>query len=167
MSNSSLHQSINFSSDINNINDEYDYIVFSVYYKHGENDIKVCKSFYLLFKEVLKTIFDFQCEYFFLKDSEEDPDEYIDENSKKLLIKYEPVFMKYKKFFEERRNESCVEVCYSILMNEIAFNCENNSEFETIFLEDVMFINKFLKKNCETWSIRNIYKIKKNSYTTF
>ena len=44
------------SSLISNDN-EYDYIIFSVYYKHGESETKICNSFYSLFKKVLKTIF--------------------------------------------------------------------------------------------------------------
>jgi len=38
---------------------EFDYIIFKVYYKHGESQTKICNSFYECFKEVLDTILEF------------------------------------------------------------------------------------------------------------
>ena len=146
---------------------EYDYIIFSAYYKHGETETKICNSFYSLFKEVLKTIFEFTGKYLDSQEDEEDYEEDTPENNKEILETYKDIYMKYKKLFEKRKHTNRDDLCFSIFMNEIAIKNKDQSDIEKEFLEDILFMNKYLLEECESWSIRTICKIKKNSYSYF
>lgn len=126
---------------------EFDYIIFKVYYKHGESQTKICNSFYECFEEVLDTILEFL---------ENDIDIFHDLDNDNLTT----IYMRYEKLCKINKKTLNVEESYSFFSNEIKVNEEQ-------FLEDVLNMNTYIYECFDSWSIRNIFKIQKQKYTYF
>ncbi len=137
------------------------YIIFSSYYKHGETNTVVAKSFKECFGAVVESVYDFMQNQYELWDEYEEYkiEEDMEEHANRVwneIKDYESCFNKYKVLFETERNASNKDKLFEIFTEKIEVTEEQ-------FFADVIHMNKVIYDN--DWSIRTIIKIPCDSYS--